>query len=287
MDREQSLAHPISRISPITWLNLVCLDAPIVAISWQWLFAHSFHFSLSIPMRAALFLTAWLIYLADRLADTRTLRGGEPVSLRQEFCRRHQTVWFASIACLAGIDLWIIARMLNRETNQIGIILGLISLAYLSINYWLGKIWRFIPVKEICIGSLFAIGTAAALIPQTHGSTEIIESFVLFAALCSLNCIALAMWERDLDRVQGKNSVATRWHGIRAWFRFAVVGLAGAGIVAGSMTKIAPQLYLCLAASAFLLGLLDWSGEAISRDERAALADLVLLTPLFVLVFHA
>ncbi len=28
-------------LKPWLWLNLVCLDAPIVAITWQWLFARA------------------------------------------------------------------------------------------------------------------------------------------------------------------------------------------------------------------------------------------------------
>ena len=275
-------SRAISRTPPVLWLNLVCLDAPIVALTWQWFFARSFHVSLGSGSRLALFLTAWLIYLADRLADTWKIYGNEPLSRRQQFCRRYQIAFFVSIALLAGIDLWIIVRMLDHATIGIGTVLGAISILYLSINYWLGKIWRFVPVKEICIGSLFALGTVAALIPRIHPSTEFVESFVLFAALCSLNCISIAMWERELDRAQRKNSIATRWHGTRSAFRLSAIILAG---VAVSFAKTEPALFGCLATSGVLLVLLDWAGEVIARDERTALADLVLLTPLLLLPF--
>lgn len=275
----------VARTSPIVWLNLVCLDAPIVAITWQWLFARSFHFSLPIASQAALFLSAWLIYLADRLADSWILRGEEPLSLRQQFCQRHQIGWFVSIAALTIVDLWIICRLLDRATIEIGALLGAISIAYLSVNYWLGKIWRFIPVKEMCIGLLFATGTAAALLPRLHFSREFFGSFVLFAALCSLNCIGIAMWERELDRAQHKNSIATRWHGVGFYFRAGIIVLASLGIIAGFFSGTSASLYCCIAASALLLGILDWSGETILRDQRTALADLILLTPLFLLPF--
>jgi hypothetical protein len=151
------------RLWPIVWLNLVCLDAPIVAVTWQWLFARSFHLSISMPVRLALFLTAWLIYLADRLADMWTLRTDDPRSLRQEFCRRHQTSWVVAIVAIAFVDFWIVVRQLDRSTIRIGLLLGAVSLLYLAVNYWLGKIWRAVPAKEICIGSLFAAGTVAGL----------------------------------------------------------------------------------------------------------------------------
>jgi hypothetical protein len=57
---------------PFVWLNLVCLDAPLVAVAWQWLIASSLHLAVALADSAALFLTAWGIYLADRLADYST-----------------------------------------------------------------------------------------------------------------------------------------------------------------------------------------------------------------------
>src|SRR4051812_43384418 len=72
--------------SPLVWLNLVCLDAPLVAISWQWIFGHALHQVVPLGHRLALFFTAWLIYLADRFGDSMSLRSNQPKSLRQQFC---------------------------------------------------------------------------------------------------------------------------------------------------------------------------------------------------------
>jgi len=72
------------RCYPWIWLNLVCFDAPLVAASWQWLFAHTFKLEIEHGARVALFLTAWLIYLADRYADAAALDEDEQKSLRQE-----------------------------------------------------------------------------------------------------------------------------------------------------------------------------------------------------------
>ena len=76
--------------SAVTWLNLVCLDAPLVAIGWQWLFAWSFDLSVPKGGTAALFLTAWLIYVADRLGDSLSIDLGRATSLRQRFCYGHR-----------------------------------------------------------------------------------------------------------------------------------------------------------------------------------------------------
>lgn len=283
-DEGFELATRTSRSSPVLWLNMVCLDAPIVAVIWQWLFARNFHVSLSIPTRAGLFLTAWLIYLADRFADGWTLLAEDPRSMRQQFCHRYQRSWIAVITVIALVDLWIILRQLDRATVLIGALLGAISIVYLAVNHWLGKIWRWFPVKEICVGSLFAVGTVMALFPQTDWSIPFLVSFCAFAALCSLNCISIAIWECDLDRAQHKNTIATCWRGIGLCLKFGSIALAVFALVIGLMTKAPASVFFCIGASATLLGALDLMGKMISRDERVALADLALLTPLFLVL---
>lgn len=186
-----------------------------------------------------------------------------------------------AVPSVSLIDLWIIWRQLDHATVNIGTMVGTFSLLYLAVNYWLGKIWGWFPVKEICVGSLFAIGTITTLHPLVRTSLPFIEGCLLFAALCSLNCISIAVWERELDHAQRKNSIATRWSRIRFCLRPGAVVLTVFAIA--SVTNISAWLYICIGVSAALLGVLDWLSEQIQRDERTALADLVLLTPLFLL----
>jgi hypothetical protein len=270
------------RFSPVVWLNLVCLDAPIVALAWQWLFARGYDIPIRISSRAALFLTAWLIYLADRFVDTVSLQTSSPNSLRQEFCSRHQRLWILIMLVIALCDGWIIWRQLDRSTLLTGAGIGILALGYLAVNYWLGKIWRIFPAKEICVGVIFAAGTVAALLPKAHWSAALLASFFLFAALCSLNCISIAVWERQLDQAQNKNSIATSWTASQQYLKSSVLALVTFTVVTAAVTNTPAQLCYCIVASAISLGLLDWLGQVVPRDERTALADLVLLTPLFV-----
>src|SRR2546423_12173695 len=98
------------RVVPAIWLNLICLDAPLVAVAWLWLFARTFQIPLQVGNSVALFLTAWLIYLGDRLADSASLEPDGPQSLRQQFCRRHRRLWIIMIALIAGLDAYVIWR---------------------------------------------------------------------------------------------------------------------------------------------------------------------------------
>jgi hypothetical protein len=262
--------------SPLLWLNLVCLDAPLVAICWQWIFAHSFHLSVPIGHQAALFLTAWIIYLVDRFGDSVSLVTEQPKSVRQRFCLRHKSIWLVAIICVAADDLIDVLRAVDYETAVPGAVLGAFTIAYVAINHAHSEIWETIPLKEFIIGSLFAAGTLVGVTPHVFAErSTMISAAILFASLCSLNCISIAIWERDLDRIQGKHSIATRW--AHANSLPPILLLAGSVVLALFDPGAWPAV-LCLGGSGLLLGALPF--VRVSRDERTALADVVLLTPL-------
>ncbi len=58
------------KLSPLMWLSVSCLDAPIVAVTWQWLFARSLHAHIS---------------LADRVTDSFTVPPNGLTSARQRW----------------------------------------------------------------------------------------------------------------------------------------------------------------------------------------------------------
>jgi hypothetical protein len=268
---------------PLVWLNLVCLDAPLIAIGWQWLFAREFGVALSASAAQALFLTAWLIYASDRFADTIALKPSDERSLRQEFCLRHRTIWLAGILVIAFVDAGIVLMRLEHELFQFGVGLAVLALVYLVINYRFNRVWQIILVKECLVGLLFAAGTlfvsASRMISLT--STFLLMGF-LFALLCSFNCISIAVWERALDLKQGKQSIATRLDGADLFARWAPLALSALCVALAFIQPANRSLIVCLAASAFLLSALHF--VPLGRDERTALADLVLLTP-YVLMF--
>lgn len=268
------------RTRPLVWLNVVCLDAPIVAVSWQWLFGRSCNVAVSAQARSALFLTAWFIYLIDRLADAYALKPGAEVSLREEFCLRHTHFGVGLALPIALLDAAVVLARLDRHLVLSGVLLSGVAVVYLGANFACSRIWETIPLKEIFVGLLFAAGTLlvfAAPIANGMANSAIALPAVLFAALCSLNCMSIAVWERDLDHNQAKHSIATRWPAVAAWVPVSCMMLAiGAPIIAIVDRPLWP-LAACLSISAILLAMLHF--VSIQRDERTALADLVLLTP--------
>jgi hypothetical protein len=270
---------------PIVWLNLLCLDAPIVAVAWQWLFGRIFAAQLTLPVRELLFLTAWLIYLADRFADIIGLRPESPISLRHQFCRGHMVGWWIAIVVIFFFDLSIAIRNLDLQMFLLGGTLAALCFLYLFLNRSLGGKWPLLPMKEKAIGLLFAAGTALGVVAHLPGLTIAFGvALLLFAILCTYNCLSIAAWERELDEAQAKATFMTGWPKAARALDAIGYGLVVAAIGFGLIWRFALPLWLCLAGSAFLLVRLNNSAH-LARDRRTALADIVMLTPFLVLLF--
>ena len=192
-----------------------------------------------------------------------------------------------AVAGIAGLDAWIAWQSLDRLTFFAGVSVGALALIYLVVNHSLGRIWRYLPVKELAIGFLFAAGTLVALLPATPPAPlSFLVCAISFGFLCALNCIAIASWERDLDQGQGNISIATRFPALCPWVGRIALALALASFAAAIIFRSAALLPGCIGLSALLLALLDGGRGTLSENARTALADLVLLTPLGVLAVH-
>ena len=238
---------------------------------------------MSVWAREALFLTAWLIYLVDRLADALSLQANSPRSARQQFCLRHKKLWLGLMAVVGLVDAAIVLLRLNRDILISGSCLSGIAAVYLAVNHAFSEVWEIIPLKEITIGFLFSAGTLLLLIPNfaaipsTVGRSSALLAMLLFAILCSLNCMSIAVWERDLDRDQRKHSIATRCPGIGVPMRALCILVAVAALLLVAATPSLLPIAMSLSVAAILLAILHFI--SVGRDERIALADLVLLTP--------
>ena len=279
-------AHYKSKTHLLSRCNALSLDAPAVATIWLLLFANCFGLVVPAGNFTALFCTVWLIYLVDRLVDCLSLTPDMPRSARQMFCARNRILWLVLISIVGLIDAAIICFTLDRVVVLRGICLGSAVAVYPAINWSWSKIWTVVPVKETIIGLLFAAGTLLALSPRSASlpiGTFIAGGF--FAALCFANCISIASWERELDQIQNKHSIATRFGRIPR-LRDSLTGTLAAGSVSLMMIdRETWPLSVCIAVSSIATNAID--KISVSRDERNALADLVLLTPAIFLAMRS
>lgn len=241
------------------WPNLLSLDAPVVALLWQMLFARCFHARVDPLPSILLVLAVWLIYSADRTLDAWT---GESPQPRHEFYRRH---WRALL------PLWILAlgagsalawTRLTREMLNSGFALGGAVVLYFALLH-LGVFQR---TKEAAVAVLFALGATLSAWAKVRTAVDI-EAIALFSCLCWINCVAIEHWESPGE---------SRWP---IAFAAGFVALAAGTLLLSSR----PVLGGAVAASAVCFVLLDRARRHFSRDALRVLADVALLSPLFLL----
>src|SRR5450432_3375152 len=275
---EQGNRLPITG-RPLIWLSCLCLDAPIVAVAWHALFAHAFHFQLALADRLALFLTAWWIYLADRLADSLPAVPSATLTARAAFCLRHRLAFSFALALAGFADAVVVFMRLDRSVIKTGALLGALALVYLFVNLRYDRVWQALPIKELAVGFLFACGTSLVVLTAFR-QFSVFMAVGLFGCVCSLNCLGIAVWERDVDLGQGKHSWATEHP---RWIRVVrpvclVIGLISCALGG----RVIPSLLAAgLATSSGLLLLLNLVD--VRRDERTALADMAVLVPAMIL----
>jgi len=241
------------------WPNLLSLDAPLVALLWQMLFARCFHTRVDPLPSILLVLAVWLIYAADRTIDSWTGASNLP---RHDFYRKHWRtllpLWIAAFA--SGLLLaW--AR-LSFALFLSGLILGAAVLLYFALLH----AGVFQKTKEAAVAILFALGATLSAWPNVRTAADV-EAIALFSCLCWINCVAIDHWESPGE---------SQW---RIASAAAIVGIAAVLLLSSSR----PIIGGAVAASAWCFVLLDCARRRFSKDALRVLADVALLSPVFLL----
>lgn len=250
------------------WPNLLSLDAPLVAVSWQALFARHLHLPVNAAVSLVLLLTVWLLYALDRCFDS--LRPAGPAeSPRHRFYRLHRgEVRPFALAAVCTIVLLAVTA-LPPPILASGAAIAMAVLLYFGIVHLTS--WRW--CKELAVAALFALGVclpAASLAPAFPPA--LILPAVLFTLLCWLNCAAIDRWESGPENPHA----STRW--IAGHLRSAALLIVG--IAVGGYARTASLIFAAVAVSALAFLLIDRAQSRLSTNALRVLADFALLSPL-------
>lgn len=249
-----------------------------------------------------MFLAVWILYIGDRLLDTRRL-GSASISPaeggleeRHFFHARHR-VAFLTAAALAAFVLSGLLVLLPAAALRLYALLGsLLAVYFLVIHVLDGE--RRLP-KELAVGVFFS---AAVFIPTVARRPELrlqlLPLALLFAVLCSVNCLRILGWERPGAAHRPRTLPGTRLNegdarqalhlvtrsALHALFPLHVCLALLTGVLAVAERSL---LAVAVALSAVLLWTLHLARERVSRVHLRAAADLALVTPLPVAVFAA
>lgn len=265
-----------------TWPNLVGLDAPLVAISWQGIFAQVFNVDLPWFIYLILGLSTWCIYLADRMIDVTRYQNHVSQTLRHRFTQQHFGKLLALLLVNSICNLVLIFHYLPRNL----IIAGCITLGWIGIYYLirltkLRDIVTLVP-REVMCGMLFALGCtigphAYASNPWAH-PLPILIPILFFGMLCSASCILISIWEKEADVAANDRSFATSHSHIIPCLSNALACLAVNSAILACF--FSTQTFLAISLSAALLRLNLHYQNQLSPSTLRVLADAVLLTPL-------
>lgn len=273
-----------ARVALWEWPNVLSLDAPLIAVLWQGLFARTLGAALGGPHGVLLGAAVWLIYSADRLLDAHTLGAGARTR-RHRFYVRHRRVlgllWLgAGAAVLAAC-----AFGLRPAEFAAGAGLAALLLGYLFRRH---RGDRRAHPKEGQIALIFALGVT--FLPLLRGAPALPLAGLggLFGVLIFLNCAFIARWEGELDLEPAPFAERAPW----AAAHLGVLALAFAVFCSAAAALAEPlrPALLALGGSAGLLWGLnlhfgpDPAGTPCSPAARRVLADAALLTPLLALL---
>ena len=265
---------------PWLWPNLLGLDAPAVAVAWQWLFARVFGVNLSPVFHLILGLSVWCVYLADRLYDASRAPETGVQTDRLRFTKNHLSVLSALTVAAAIANLFLIFRHVPRPLMITGLVTaGLLGVYYLIRLNGNVRIASAVP-REILCGMVFGIGCVIAphaFLPTGGGSSFLI-SVVVLGLVCSANCVLISVWEKEEDIAGNDRSMATSRSRIIPHMANALTGLT---ILAAAMALFSPwQIHLAVGVSALALRMLLHFEDRLSQRTLRVLADAVLLSPL-------
>ena len=316
--RPQLVPPPRPRYTAVALWHLLSLDAPTVAALWTVFIARCSHLHLPWTEPAAMFLAVWMIYAADRLLDARLLHdhpsdlhpldpapSASDLEARHRFHHRYRTAFITAIL-FSAVALATLLLRIDPAALHLYVLLATLLAAWMlliHINPRPDHAARRLP-KELAVGIFFPaavfIPTLARTAPTptavhflgvaaTWVRPALLPAAILFAAVCTLNCLCLYAWEHPTSRDQTPLA-RPRPHWTTRWATNHLTQLALSILVAAtiaSMSRAIPITLPALACSLTTAALfaLNLYRRHLSPIHLRAAADLVLLTPLLFLPF--
>jgi hypothetical protein len=271
------------------WLipNLLSLDAPLVAMSWLYVFAKTWRVNY-LPWAAyvSLGLVVWIIYASDRLLDS-TMHDGSSNALaaRHNFHRKHQRKFLFLIVLAALTALVMVITQLSSTIYSYAMIGGVMVIGFFILSAFTTKEPDELPyAKNILAGASFAYGTA--MIAYDYTSFEMKEfiyskELICFALLCILNISAIDLWEHadatsDVE-VKAVDELALT-------FPLTLLGAASIFFAARDESFATRPFFYAVLTGAALLQILNRARNRFSMNSLRVLADVAMLVPVLVFI---
>jgi hypothetical protein len=269
------------------WPNLLSLDAPLLAVVWQVMFARCFGAHVDAAQCAVLAMYVWLVYVADRALDG--LRTGDSLhdTARHRFHRNNWPKLAPAFAIVAIAAAYMSLTCLGPALLRGYAWLAVAGAAYFALVHLRpARTVRRWP-KELVVAILFAIGTCMPVLASgRYGGAVFAPVFALFAAALWINALGIECWEHARDRAARERLAPrpTRALGLHleaaAW---ATCAAAATLALFHQGRADAWVIYASIAVTCAMLGVMDWQRGRLGGNAMRVLADAAFLTPLLML----
>lgn len=262
----------------LTFWHLLSLDAPTVAALWTWFLATTNHIRLPATSIAAMATAVWLLYASDRLLDAQATNK-EELEPRHHFHHRHRKAFLSAIAA-ATITLAGLLPTLTLEAVHLYLIEGSFLIGYFVLIHATNSAHRL--PKELAVGLFFASATFIPTIAREPAlRLSLLLPAILFAALCSLNCLFIYTWEHPSKPTTNHSTTRFCLQHLEAIATTLLVSALGVAII----SRQAPwKIAAAIATAVTLLLILHRNRQTLPPTTLRAAADLALLTPLLFLL---
>ena len=230
----------------------------------------------------AVAIAVWMVYVADRLLDAIRIGAEHELEARHFFHHRHGRAFLIGLA-VAAVGLAALLPRLDPAAIRLYWIEGVLLLVWFSVLH-ASRSARRLP-KEIAVGLFFATAIFRPPVAREPAlRVSLLPAALLFAALCSLNCLFIYAWEHEgVSCSTMRLAHATTWVAVAHLPALAIAAVGGGFTIAvfgspsGKPVGVAGAM-----AAGVLLGLHRY-GRLLSRNDLRAAADVALLTPLLLL----
>lgn len=114
------------------WVNILSLDAPLIAVLFQAALAKAYHVTLPLGCYVTLWMAVWLIYVLDRTLDGYSSDIPPKLSARHAFYRRHRRLFMIGIIpCMIMITAWLAWTAIPMLVMFRGVVLAFVVGLYL------------------------------------------------------------------------------------------------------------------------------------------------------------
>lgn len=263
------------------WPTVLSLDAPLVSVVWQQGLAQVGGAPVTGTHMAVLAMSVWLAYAADRWFEGWHVHWRDIRTQRHHFYQRHRWPVAAVWLLVFAVDLTVAFDGLTRRELLNGLVLLVPVVGYVVSHQFVHRHHRWRAPKELCVAALLAGGAAVFLLPASRPG-ELAVAVSLFGLLCFANVVLISLWEREVDRSHGQQSIALHVDDAAgAWairqLPWIIVAL-GVVLAIGSAPELR-RLAICSAVSAVLLVMTDRLEQRRGWPLARVLADVCLLTP--------